>query len=313
MSETARGISLDDDGLPPPPSTTSIREAFASDAPLPTDNSSAEIYSKDAGSAADSAGRTSDENVPKPKGSNEGGFKVSGDYTSSSSFQGKKTGYVFRKGSKGLGYYKDKAMLAAASKKANPGAAETASASNSSYDGNDKFEYRQSEKSVTILIQVPGIDAGTVSADFKPRSIKVTFKTASKKLHSFSLDNLFEEIDPEESRFDVATNNMIVILGKKKQGMVWGTLVGVPDMKNGGGLRDAGEGPGHADSGSSNSGSSSSSSSSISSKKNKQENNGKKGRKNGGGNKKEKDVKEKQVVPNTALSKETDAILYQLD
>ena len=35
----------------------------------------------------------------------EGGFEVSGDFVSSTSFKGKKEGYVFKKGSKGLGYY----------------------------------------------------------------------------------------------------------------------------------------------------------------------------------------------------------------
>ena len=36
-------------------------------------------------------------------------------------------------------------------------------------------------------------------------------------------------------RFDVATKNMIVILGKKEHKNVWRTLVGVPGMKGGGG------------------------------------------------------------------------------
>ncbi|GMH50264.1 hypothetical protein TrRE_jg5265 [Triparma retinervis] len=219
---------------PPPPKPKSTREAFAVDAPIPTNNAAAEMYTEVKKGSKGSKAKVNKEPSPKK----EQLVKVEGDFAAAAKFDGSRSGYVFKKGKEGVGYYKDGAKTGGggrggkAKKGKEPGKAKASASASTS---NDKFEYRQSEKTVTILIQVSGIDADSVSADFKAHSVKITFKEINGTPHTFFLENLFAEIDIEESRFDVATKNMIVILGKKEHKNVWRTLVGVPGMKGGGG------------------------------------------------------------------------------
>ena len=105
---------------------------------------------------------------------------------------GVKKGYVFKKGNQGVGYYKDGTV---STKPKKPGKKEEKEGEN------DKFEYRQSADTVTILIQVSGIDQDSVEAAFEPYKVRLTFKKEGEgRIHTFQLDNLFAEIDTEESR-----------------------------------------------------------------------------------------------------------------
>jgi len=226
MGEIEKGVKDVKVGeeLPTPPEekkkkekTESKREDFAVDAPIPTNNEAAEMYTKAKGKGKKQEPK--EEALPKK----EQTVKVEGDFTANKTFDGARRGYVFKKGKEGLGYYVDGDGKVKQNKTENT----------ERPNGNDKYEYRQSEKTVTILIQVPGIDVDSVSADFKAFSVKVNFKVKGKD-HVFELENLFAEIDVSESRFDVASKNMLVILGKEKDN-VWRTLVGVKGMKGGGG------------------------------------------------------------------------------
>ena len=250
----------------------STREPFATDSPLPTNNAAAD-YKTAKGAAADDsvddprfrnlkASPQASPTAPNPAAEkrNANAVDVKGDFTASKEFDGKRTGYVFTTRSCGTGYYSAVAGKAEAAEKAaakaQPAAKSSASPAQASplkekkpaalapdqpqstnYPDNDKFEYRQSPSTVTVLVQVPGIDGDAVSADFKETSVSLKYKTVAngadgadrkeskelKELKEFNLD-LAEAVVPGECSFDVATKNMVIILKKKEANVVWGAL-----------------------------------------------------------------------------------------
>ena len=201
LNKVASEVSKEDEvgGTKKPPprkqTTKCKREAFAVDEPIPTDNSAAEMYKnvKKGGSSippASSPEKPKEEKLRKEK---EQLVKVEGGFTKTDKFDGPRVGYVFKKGNQGVGYYKDGGVSTSSPKK--PGKVEEKEGEN------DKFEYRQSSDTVTILIQVSGIDQDSVEADFEPYKVRLTFKKEGEgRIHAFQLDNLFAEIDTEESR-----------------------------------------------------------------------------------------------------------------
>mmetsp|Transcript_27551 Transcript_27551/g.36126 ORF Transcript_27551/g.36126 Transcript_27551/m.36126 type:complete len:716 (+) Transcript_27551:108-2255(+) len=148
----------------------------------------------------------------KPKSAVD--LKLSGDFVPADKFLGGQPGYVFKTDSQGLGYYLDKTTTFEPVDPLEP------------TRKSPIFEFRQNARTITILIQTPGIQASTVVPQWKPKQIIIDFTAVEdgSEESKFSLKlELCGEIDPSKCRFDVATRNMIVILYKTQEG-IWPSL-----------------------------------------------------------------------------------------
>ena len=175
-------------------------------------------------------------------------FKARGAFAASAAFQGRCPGYAFKTGVAGVGYYRDVLQ---------PEATETSSEEEEEEEGEAveaeeeeegeavevaPFEVRQMEAVVTVLVQLPGIDAkrskvtfaagggggggGSVAMDLVVcaageaaggggETAGGTERRAALVLEAGG------ELDVGRCRFDVADNNMVVILVKEGGGGLW--------------------------------------------------------------------------------------------
>jgi len=203
---------------------TSTRESFAVDTPLPVNNAAAEQFRKKEKTSPKGKKGEKAAVVETPK--REETVKVTGSFTASPKFDGARGGYVFKKGAEGLGYYADGEDGPKNEKKGEERSGKEEVVEEEALPTpptNDAYEYRQSPKTVTLLLQVPNIDADTVEASFEPTSVGLKFFENGKR-HDFFL-NLSNPIDPAQSSFDVSTKNLIVILGKAEHGLSWKSVV----------------------------------------------------------------------------------------
>jgi hypothetical protein len=164
-----------------------------------------------------------------------------GDFFPAAVFVGRKVGYVFKRGDKGLGYYLDpfrhetpapsSLPLAAApiSSPARvpvaplPSSLAVAAGAGAGEHQSFLFEFRQTKEAVAVIVQVPGIIESSVDLHFGPRSFDLYFKAVAagdssgegRRLveHSQGFD-LFGEVQVERCRYDVATQNLVVLLHK---------------------------------------------------------------------------------------------------
>ncbi|GMH98290.1 hypothetical protein TrVE_jg6141 [Triparma verrucosa] len=216
------------------------REAFAVDTPLPTNNSAAEFYTRGGNGDSDSEKKASPKK-PQPVVET---VKVSGDFTASDKFDGPRSGYVFKKDSKGVGYYVDSKTSSKKTKKSSPKSSPkkteaatpptTPAASSTTKPTpnpkNPDYEYRQNPTTVTLLINVPKIVFDTVDCTFTSTSISMKFSTSDSIDHVFDLP-LYKEVAVEGCSYDVSSKNMIVVLKKKEVGVNWKSAVWVEEKK----------------------------------------------------------------------------------
>jgi HSP20 family molecular chaperone IbpA len=185
------------------------------------------------------------------------------EFIASATWQGSRAGYVFKKGGNGQGYYRDAptasatatADTAASEITATAAAATTAAADSTTTTGSSDaehvydsalhqqqqqqqklFKWRENERTVSIVVDVAGIDAGSVQADWQQHSISIsasvtppaaaaaaaTAAAAVKESLRLRLA-LHGAIDTARCRYDVASRNMAVVLYKAVPGF-WGQL-----------------------------------------------------------------------------------------
>jgi HSP20 family molecular chaperone IbpA len=165
-------------------------------------------------------------------------------------WQGSRAGYVFKKGTNGQGYYRDSPTSTATADTAVSDTGSIAATTESSdaehvYDSalhqqqqqqqqQKLFKWRENERTVSIVVDVAGIDADSVQADWQQRTISITATVtpptaaaaaaAAAVKESLRLKlNLHGAIDTARCRYDVASRNMAVVLYKAVPGF-WGQL-----------------------------------------------------------------------------------------
>lgn len=83
-----------------------------------------------------------------------------------------------------------------------------------------EYEFQQTFHTVSLFIQIPDINAKTLQASFKSRTMKLSFETtplndsAVEKYELECIDSLYGKIDPEKSKTEIATQNMVIVLYK---------------------------------------------------------------------------------------------------
>jgi hypothetical protein len=157
-------------------------------------------------------------------------------------FVGRKAGYVFKRGESGLGYHLDpyQSPVSVPAQPASmpsppspsssaplppvPSPASPKAAPSSSF----LFEFRQTKEAVAVILQVPGIIESTVDLRFGKKSFDIFFKAVSSSSSPASPGSgsgsglaeyaqgfdLFEEVLVEKCKYDVATQNLVVLLHK---------------------------------------------------------------------------------------------------
>ena len=173
-------------------------------------------------------------------------------FIESDSFSGRKEGYVFKRGAEGVGYYLDKFYAKAQEAAASPdlkGEKEKVTSPVVKKDKKEKavkeiettvpeFEYRQTAAAISLIVKVRGVTANSAKVNFQSRAVEVSFTAAddmceekkagdspSSRRYSFKIA-LREAapqaytLDPSECKFDVAQENVVLVLIKKSPG-IW--------------------------------------------------------------------------------------------
>ena len=177
------------------------RAAFARDGILPSDNSAAEFFEitgerlndSDGGEGANVDTDADAEGVTPAKTNK---INVEGEFTACARFDGLREGFVFKLDREGLGYYVDSPLhLMGKKKKISSPAVRKAAKKNVSFASKEQaktaettstleinslpYEFRQNDRTVTILVQVSNIDKNSVIPAFSESSVTVKFKVAS--------------------------------------------------------------------------------------------------------------------------------------
>lgn len=189
-------------------------------------------------------------------------------FIESSSFKGRKNGYVFKRGDEGLGYYLDKAShskkdeekktddskansstmstTAEASQQPNNlghktkvtstrGSTTNTSTAASAATTEEKtitfesfpYQAQQNKDTIALLIQVPQIVSSSVKVHVPDSySLEVSFEIVDESTPfgmCFSLDRKLcvQGVDAKQMKYDVASKNMIIVLGKTQRDAVW--------------------------------------------------------------------------------------------
>jgi len=132
----------------------------------------------------------------------------------SPSFSGRREGFVFKRGDRGVGYYLDKMV------KLPPAQPKTAAVTLLEFP----FEHRQTATSVAILVQIPSIDLSTVVIHFSPKLVQVEFLTTDVQRYALDLIPA-SEISVENSKYDVVQRNMCIVLAKQVERIWEGDIV----------------------------------------------------------------------------------------
>ena len=90
------------------------------------------------------------------------------------------------------------------------------------------MEWRQNAQYVALILQVPSVVKTSVEAKFLARSVDMSFRSTpasggAESTHSVSL-KLAGAVDVDGCRYDVADNNMMVVLKKAAEGAEWPAL-----------------------------------------------------------------------------------------
>ncbi len=174
------------------------------------------------------------------------------DYIDCLAFKGKKEGYVFKRGDKGVGYYldtfhsnRDNVSALGLSKSDAPkgeslDVVKDIVMENVEATALPDFEYRQTPAAISVIVKVRDIQENSAKVFFKDRSVDIAFLSGNEvseeqkgsgescsvlNHHSFSLSLRTEApsayvLDPAKCTFDVAQENMVVVLMKKAVG-IW--------------------------------------------------------------------------------------------
>lgn len=165
------------------------------------------------------------------------------------SFSGRKPGYVFKRDSEGLGYYRDvlagdknKSKEAEAEKEVNKsldsqklttsGEVQTEKSATQFIPIDSKrdekllefeFEYRQTKSSLALIVQVRGIVQSSVRVAYQSdeRGLDVSFCASGGDtgLQKFGGGfSVLGQLSAQDCTYDVASENMVILLQKKESG-----------------------------------------------------------------------------------------------
>jgi hypothetical protein len=174
------------------------------------------------------------------------------EFIAAGSYIGSKKGYVFKTGDNGLGYYRDnggKPMKKAPASVPKPvDSLDAIDINNStisvdcSKNNSDKenrventataidwktfeYQFRQTKEGIAMIIDVKNIIEESVSVNFQNQSFDVSFAAAAGdarvevKTIDFGLSfDCMKELDTQACTFDVASDNMVIVLQKKVGG-----------------------------------------------------------------------------------------------
>jgi hypothetical protein len=135
-------------------------------------------------------------------------------------FLGRKDGYVFKRGDRGLGYYVDKYNC----DRDTHDVLDSHSSTQALRMPRADYEFRQTEDAIAVIIQVKNIIDSSVVIRYGEKSVDLKFSACSvadgdSNEHTLGFDML-SEINPCLCKYDVATQNMVVLLHKKAAG-IW--------------------------------------------------------------------------------------------
>ena len=164
-----------------------------------------------------------------------------GTFMPCATFSGRRVGYVFKKGVKGMGYYLDtvtvasnttgktKAQTVGTASSSSPTqtstvqktATVTPTPTNASVAGSESdalplafpFEYRQTPSSIAVLVQVPGIVADSAKVIFRATSVEVSFQAAAAAAAAASKANSNDGDSNNNSNHLTTYNLKLVVHG----------------------------------------------------------------------------------------------------
>jgi HSP20 family molecular chaperone IbpA len=141
-------------------------------------------------------------------------------FVQSSVFAGAKPGYVFKKGDLGVGYYADP-KTPSSQPAGKEKTVEPLLAGSPAKEVEPPYEYKQNEKTVSILINVPDVAEDSVQLKVSGVFLDFSFKTSgSGTVFRLKLDSLFAPVVAEKCWHNVADTNVVLVLQKKKESEV---------------------------------------------------------------------------------------------
>ena len=154
---------------------------------------------------------------------------VSSDFIPSGSYVGSKAGFVFKKGSEGVGYYADdggigrrKDALLSDPHDTTEGEDVVAASLSLQHSTPQPFEYqyRQTPQGIAVIVDVKGIVEKSVNITFGAKRVDVQFAALESSVDSSPVSygltlECLKELSPEACHYDVATQNMVLVLQKK--------------------------------------------------------------------------------------------------
>ena len=166
----------------------------------------------------------------------QGGLQETAEFLPALYFMGKKEGYVFHLGKHGLGYYLDvRAMTTLASGHVSQRIVDPTEMMASIQPNVFEYDFRQTEEAVALIIQVKDIIESSVHATFGSKGFDISFSanidnaadyTTGPSLREYAMGfDCSGNIDTKLSKFDVATQNMVIILHKCEPG-IWDCGIG---------------------------------------------------------------------------------------
>lgn len=142
----------------------------------------------------------------------------------SSGYVGSKSGYVFKTGSKGLGYYVDSkdaissdSIISTSSSSSTRGSVDNLSGSNNNSNTTIPYTARQNISTLAIIIDIKNIDKSATEVIYNESKLDVHIKDSTGKVFEIGFDIVGGTIDNRQSSHDIAPENMAIILVKTKE------------------------------------------------------------------------------------------------
>ena len=139
-------------------------------------------------------------------------------FVASSGFLGRRTGFVFKLGHSGLGYYRDQKDESYKQMATNQSAHEEVTASQQAQEGDwlelPSIAVRENDEAIVVLIQVPFVT--NISCRYTPTSATILFNGGDEQKDFGVQLDCAGDIVEEECSFDAAVKNMVAVLKKKR-------------------------------------------------------------------------------------------------
>ncbi|KAK5111362.1 hypothetical protein LTR62_005202 [Meristemomyces frigidus] len=87
-----------------------------------------------------------------------------------------------------------------------------------------RHDWYQNNENVYFTLLAKGVPKDNAHVEILPKSLSITFPLTTGSSYDFSLDPLFNEVDPEKSSFRILSTKIEVTLAKKTQSIKWRAL-----------------------------------------------------------------------------------------